>query len=103
MNRNEVREVVVVEAIRLPIGKSSRAQMAKFGGYYRNSSSQDMLAFVLESLVDRVQEKSAQFDAHEIEDVHVGILSQIGDQGGNIARIAQLLAKNIPILSLLQL
>ena len=96
MNRNEVREVVVVEAIRLPIGKSSRAQMAKFGGYYRNSSSQDMLASILESLVDRVQAKSAQFDAHEIEDVHVGILSQIGDQGGNIARIAQLLAKNIP-------
>ncbi|MHA1236587.1 MAG: thiolase family protein [Candidatus Hodarchaeales archaeon] len=96
MNRNEVREVVVVEAIRLPIGKSSRAQMAKFGGYYRNSSSQDMLASILESLVDRVQAKSAQFDAHEIEDVHVGILSQIGDQGGNIARIAQLLARNIP-------
>ncbi|MHA1444898.1 MAG: hypothetical protein ACTSR4_09170, partial [Candidatus Hodarchaeales archaeon] len=96
MNRNEVREVVVVEAIRLPIGKSSRAQMAKFGGYYRNSSSQDMLASILESLVDRVQAKSTQFDAHEIEDVHVGILSQIGDQGGNIARIAQLLAKNIP-------
>jgi len=96
MSRNKVREVVVVEAIRLPIGKSSRAQMAKFGGYYRNSSSQDMLASVLESLVDRVQAKSTQFDAHEIEDVHVGVLSQIGDQGGNIARIAQLLANNIP-------
>jgi acetyl-CoA acyltransferase len=96
MNRNEVREVVVVEAIRLPVGKSSRAQMAKYGGYYRNSSSQDMLASILDSLVDRVQAKSSHFDAHEIEDVHVGVLSQIGDQGGNIARIAQLLAKNIP-------
>jgi acetyl-CoA C-acetyltransferase len=96
MTRNEVREVVVVEAIRLPIGKSSRAQMAKFGGYYRNASSQDMLASVLESLVDRVQANSPQFDAHEIEDVQVGILTQIGDQGGNIARLAQLLAKNIP-------
>ncbi|MHA2172853.1 MAG: thiolase family protein, partial [Candidatus Kariarchaeaceae archaeon] len=96
MNRNEVREVVVVEAIRLPIGKSSRAQMAKFGGYYRNTSSQDMLVSVLESLVDRVQANSPQFDAHEIEDLQVGILTQIGDQGGNIARLAQLLAKNIP-------
>ena len=96
MNRNEVREVVVVEAIRLPIGKSSRAQMAKFGGYYRNTSSQDMLVGVLESLVDRVQANSSQFDAHEIEDVHVGILTQIGDQGGNIARLAQLIARNIP-------
>ncbi|PWI47679.1 acetyl-CoA acetyltransferase [Candidatus Heimdallarchaeota archaeon B3_Heim] len=96
MKRNEVREVVVVEAIRLPTGKSSRAQMDKFGGYYRNSSSQDMLVSVLESLVDRVGVKSSDFDAHEIEDVQVGILSQIGDQGGNIARIAQLMARNIP-------
>ncbi len=96
MKRNEIREVVVVEAIRLPIGKSSRAQMDKFGGYYRNTSSQDMLVSVLESLVDRVESKSSSFDAHEIEDVQVGILSQIGDQGGNIARIAQLMAKNLP-------
>ncbi|MHA2095464.1 MAG: thiolase family protein [Candidatus Hodarchaeales archaeon] len=96
MKRNEVREVVVVEAIRLPVGKSSRAQMDKYGGYYRNSSSQDMLVNVLESLVDRVEVKSSSFDAHDIEDVQVGILSQIGDQGGNIARIAQLMAKNIP-------
>jgi acetyl-CoA acetyltransferase family protein len=96
MGRNEVREVVVVEAIRLPIGKSSRAQMDKFGGYYRTTSSQDMLASILESLVDRVQSKSSSFDAHEIEDVQVGILTQVGDQGGNIARIAQLMAKNVP-------
>ncbi|MFW9777530.1 MAG: thiolase family protein [Candidatus Heimdallarchaeota archaeon] len=92
----EVREVVVVDAIRLPIGKSSRAQMTKYGGYYRNVSSQDMLSGVLESLVDRVQEKSSQFDAHEIEDVHVGVLTQIGDQGANIGRIAAIMAKNIP-------
>ena len=96
MGRNEVREVVVVEAVRFPIGKSSRAQMDKFGGYYRNMSSQEMLASILESLVERVQAQSSSFDAHEIEDVHVGILTQIGDQGGNIARVAQLMAKNIP-------
>ncbi|MHA1974759.1 MAG: thiolase family protein [Candidatus Hodarchaeales archaeon] len=96
MKKRDLREVVVVEAIRLPMGKSSRAQMAKYGGYYRNMSSQDMLAGVLEALVDRVQNKSTEFNAAEIEDVHVGILSQIGDQGGNIARIAQLMAKNIP-------
>ena len=103
MKRNEVREVVVVEAIRLPTGKSSRAQMGKFGGYYRNSSSQDMLVNVLESLVDRVEARSSNFDAHEIEDVQVGILSQIGDQGGNIARIAQLMARNIPDIVFLKM
>ncbi len=96
MVQKEVREVVVVETVRLPMGKSSRAQMAKFGGYYRNMSSQDMLAGILEILVDRVQSKSADFNASEIEDVHVGVLTQIGEQGGNIARIGQLMAKNIP-------
>ncbi|MHA2246996.1 MAG: thiolase family protein [Candidatus Hodarchaeales archaeon] len=96
MGNTELRECVVVDAIRLPMGKSSRAQMAKYGGYYRNMSSQDMLAGVLEILVDRVQGMSSSFDPHEIEDVHVGVLSQIGDQGANIARIAQLMARNIP-------
>ncbi|MHA2298797.1 MAG: thiolase family protein [Candidatus Hodarchaeales archaeon] len=96
MTSKEIREVVVVDAIRLPMGKSSRAQMEKFGGYYRNMSSQDMLAGVLEMLVDRVQARSADFNAREIEDVHVGVLTQIGDQGANIARIAQLMTKNIP-------
>jgi acetyl-CoA acetyltransferase family protein len=70
--------------------------MDKFGGYYRNISSQDMLTHVLESVVERVTDKSSDFDANEIEDVQVGILTQVGDQGGNIARIAQLMAKNIP-------
>ena len=96
MGNKELRDCVVVDAIRLPMGKSSRAQMAKFGGYYRNMSSQDMLAGILEILVDRVSNQSSSFNPHEIEDVHVGILTQIGDQGGNIARVGQLMAKNIP-------
>ncbi|MFX1506305.1 MAG: thiolase family protein [Promethearchaeota archaeon] len=96
MGNKELRDCVVVDAIRLPMGKSSRAQMAKYGGYYRNMSSQDMLAGILEILVDRVKNQSSSFDPHEIEDVHVGILTQIGEQGGNLARIAQLMAKNIP-------
>ncbi|MHA2225359.1 MAG: thiolase family protein [Candidatus Hodarchaeales archaeon] len=96
MGNNELKECVVVDAIRLPMGKSSRAQMAKFGGYYRNMSSQDMLASVLEILVDRVQAMSSSFDPAHIEDVIVGVLTQIGDQGANIGRIAQLMAKNIP-------
>lgn len=96
MTEKELREVVVVDAIRTPIGKSSRAQMDKFGGYYRNESSQDMLAGILEKLVDRVQASSSDFDPHEIEDIHVGVLTQVGDQGGNIARIGQLMTRNIP-------
>ncbi|MFW9994371.1 MAG: thiolase family protein [Candidatus Odinarchaeota archaeon] len=96
MANKEIREVVAVDGIRLPMGKSSRAQMSKYGGYYRNVSSQDMLAGVLEILVDRVQARSSSFDPHEIEDVMVGVLSQIGDQGANVARIAGIMARNIP-------
>ncbi|MFQ5978000.1 MAG: thiolase family protein [Candidatus Heimdallarchaeota archaeon] len=98
MTQKELREVVVVDAIRTPIGKSSRAQMSKFGGYYRNTSSQDMLAGILEKLVDRVQARSSDFDPHEIEDIHVGVLTQVGDQGGNIARMGQLMTHNIPAI-----
>ena len=60
MLQKEIRDVVVVEAIRLPMGKSSRAQMAKYGGYYRNTSSQEMLAGIMEILVDRDQSRIRQ-------------------------------------------
>lgn len=94
--KKEIIECVVVEGARLPTGKSSRAQMNKYGGYYRNVSSQDMLVTVLESVIDKVQAKSNEFDPTMIEDVAVGILSQIGDQGANLARIASIMAKNVP-------
>jgi acetyl-CoA acetyltransferase family protein len=55
-------------------------------------SAQDLLATVLKGLVDRVKEKSDKFDPAEIEDVIIGCLSQVGEQAGNIGRIASLLA-----------
>ena len=88
----ELKECVVVDAIRTPIGKSGRAQMKKVGGAFRECSAQDMLATVLRSIVDRTKEKYPNFDPKEIEDLQVGCLSQFGEQGGNIARIAILLA-----------
>ncbi|MBY8990200.1 MAG: thiolase family protein [Candidatus Lokiarchaeota archaeon] len=88
----ELKECVVVDAVRTPIGKSGRAQMKKVGGAFRECSAQDMLATVLRSIVDRTKEKYPNFDPKEIEDLQVGCLSQFGEQGGNIARIAILLA-----------
>jgi acetyl-CoA acetyltransferase len=43
----ELKECVVVDAIRTPIGKSSRKQMAKLGGNFRECSAQDLLVTVL--------------------------------------------------------
>ena len=88
----ELKECVVIDAVRTPIGKSGRAQMKKLGGSFRECSAQDLLVTVLRSVVDRTKEKSTDFDPREIEDLQVGCLSQLGEQGGNIARIAIMLA-----------
>ncbi|MCP4755785.1 MAG: thiolase family protein [Proteobacteria bacterium] len=87
----ELQEVVVVDAVRSGIGKSGRKGMEK-GGQLCQASAQELLASVMRGLLDRVKTKSSNFDEREIEDVVVGCLSQIGEQGGNIARIASLLA-----------
>lgn len=88
----ELKECVVVDAVRTPIGKSGRAQMKKLGGAFRECSAQDLLVTVLRSVVDRTKQKYPDFDPKEIEDCQVGCLSQLGEQGGNVARIAIMLA-----------
>jgi len=87
----ELKEVVVIDAVRSAIGKSGRKGMEK-GGQLCQASAQDLLAAVMRGLLNRVKAKAPKFDEREIEDVLVGCLSQIGEQGGNIARIAALLA-----------
>ncbi|MEE9436401.1 MAG: thiolase family protein [Candidatus Adiutricales bacterium] len=87
----ELKEVVVVDAVRSAIGKSGRKGMEK-GGQLCQASAQDLLAAMMRGLLDRVKAKSPKFDEHDIEDVIVGCLSQIGEQGGNVARVTSLLA-----------
>jgi acetyl-CoA acyltransferase len=87
----KLKEVVVIDAVRSAIGKSGRKGMEK-GGQLCQASAQDLLAAMMRGLLDRVHEKSSKFDESIIEDVVVGCLSQIGEQGGNIARIASLMA-----------
>ena len=85
-----MREVVVVDAIRSPIGKSGWG--GKKQGMLSETSAQDLLAQMLRTLTDRVKEKAAGFEEEMIEEVLVGCLTQIGEQGANIARIASLIA-----------
>jgi len=87
----ETKEVVVIDAVRSAIGKSGRRGMEK-GGQLCQASAQDLLASTMRGLLDRVKARSGKFEEREIEDVIVGCLSQIGEQGGNIARMASLLA-----------
>jgi acetyl-CoA acetyltransferase family protein len=64
----------------------------KKGGQYAHISAHILLGTVIKELVRRVDEKSARFTPEAIEDLAVGCLSQIGEQGGNIGRLAVFLA-----------
>jgi len=86
-----LREVVVIDAVRSAIGKSGRDGMRK-NGQLCQASAQELLAAMMRGLLDRVKAKSPKFDEHDIEDVIVGCLSQLGEQGSNVARFSALLA-----------
>ncbi len=98
ISKRELKEVVVVNAVRTPIGKSGWKAVSggKNPGILFNSTAHELLKAVVEKLVDNVKEKSSAFDPGEIEDVAIGCSSQFGEQGGNLGRAAVLLADNIP-------
>jgi acetyl-CoA acyltransferase len=87
----KLRKCVVVDAVRTPTGKSGWNGMRK-GGCYVNVSAQVLLATAIAELVKRVQSRASAFNPEEIEDIAVGCLSQIGEQGGNIGRLAVFVA-----------
>lgn len=73
------REVVIVEAVRTPIGRR--------GGLLSGIRPDDLAAMVLQELVKR-----ADLKAELVEDVIFGCVSQVGEQAGDIARVASLIA-----------
>jgi acetyl-CoA acetyltransferase family protein len=72
-------EAVILEAVRTPFGKRN--------GVFRNTRPDALLAHALNALLAR-----AHLDAARIEDVVVGSVTQVNEQGANIARQAGLLA-----------
>ncbi len=74
-----MREAVIVEAIRTPVGRR--------GGAYADVHPVDLLAAVLRDLVDRTG-----LDAALVDDHIAGCVSQVGDQSMNVARNAWLAA-----------
>src|SRR3989304_5297474 len=73
------RDAVIVEAVRTPSGKR--------GGALKDVRADDLAALVLQEIVDRTGiEKAA------VEDVVLGCVTQIDEQGLNIARLAALVA-----------
>jgi acetyl-CoA acyltransferase len=79
MEDDPMRDAVIVEAVRTPIGRR--------GGALKDWRPDDLAAFALRALVDR-----AGIEPKLVEDVVLGCVTQIDEQGMNIGRIAPLIA-----------
>jgi len=74
-----VREAVIVDAVRTPVGK--------FGGALKDVRPDDLAALCIQELVQR-----NKLDPGLIEDVVLGCTNQAGEDNRNVARMAALLA-----------
>ncbi len=80
------REVVIVEAVRTPIGRGHAEK-----GYYKDTHPNELLGRCYTEVLDR-----AGVDASEVEDVIAGCVQQFGEQAFNVARNAWL-QEGLPI------
>ena len=78
--RNGSREVVIVEAVRTPIGRGHKEK-----GYYKDTHPSNLLSKTYSEVVER-----SGVDASEVEDVIAGCVQQFGEQAFNIGRNAWL-------------
>ncbi len=78
-----MREAVIVDAVRTPIGK--------YAGTLRDVRPDDLLAHVIARLVERTR-----VPVEAIEDVYAGCANQAGEDNRNVARMAALVA-GLPI------
>lgn len=74
------REVVIVEAVRTPVGRGHPEK-----GYYKDMHPAELLGRTYRELLDR-----SGVDPAEVEDVIAGCVQQIGEQSYNVARNAWL-------------
>lgn len=74
-------EAVLVDVVRTPVGRG------KPGGALSGVHPVDLAAGVLQALLER-----SGLDSHQIDDVLLGCVSQVGEQSTNIARQAVLAA-----------
>jgi acetyl-CoA acetyltransferase family protein len=86
MGAQQGREVVIVEAVRTPVGRGHAEK-----GYYKDTHPADMLGKTYTEVLSR-----SGVDPSEVEDVIAGCVQQIGEQQLNIARNAWL-QEGLPI------
>jgi len=76
------REVVIVEAVRTPVGRGHREK-----GYYKDTHPNELLGRCYSELIER-----AGIPAEQVEDVITGCVQQYGEQMFNVGRNAWLQA-----------
>ncbi|MBA2629926.1 MAG: thiolase family protein [Thermoleophilaceae bacterium] len=82
MQNGTGREVVIVEAVRTPIGRGHPEK-----GYYKDTHPNELLGRTYTEVIER-----AGIDAASVEDVICGCAQQFGEQGFNVGRNAWLQA-----------
>src|SRR5881392_1044724 len=82
MQNGSGREVVIVEAVRTPIGRGHPEK-----GYYKDTHPNELLGKCYTEVIER-----AGIDAAEVEDVITGCVQQYGEQMFNVGRNAWLQA-----------
>jgi len=82
MRERDGREVVIVEAVRTPIGRGHKEK-----GYYKDTHPNELLGTCYTELIDR-----AGIEPHAVEDVVTGCVQQYGEQMFNVGRNAWLQA-----------
>jgi acetyl-CoA acyltransferase len=82
MSNLNPRDVVVVDAIRTPMGRSK-------AGAFRNVRAEALSAHLMDSLLDR----NPKIDPGEISDILWGCVQQTLEQAFNVARMAQVVSK----------
>jgi len=75
------RDVVIVDAVRTPMGKSRN-------GMYRNVRAENLSSLLVQAL----QERNPGWDVAQTEDVIWGCVNQTLEQGMNVARIIGMMA-----------
>ena len=80
------REVVIVEAVRTPVGRGHREK-----GYYKDTHPNDLLGACYTEIIGR-----SGIDADQVETVIAGCVQQYGEQAFNIGRNAWL-QEGLPI------
>jgi acetyl-CoA acetyltransferase family protein len=76
------REVVIIEAVRTPIGRGHPTK-----GWFRDVHPNELLGAAYKAVIER-----AGVEAELVEDVVAGAVTQVGEQSNNVARNAWLQA-----------